>query len=75
MECGAAHGALAMTTPGDTSMATLTEVEKAMKGGWARGSSAEGGRAKRPSSVETRQACALTPQAADRLLDGRARPD
>lgn len=33
LECGAAHGALAMTTPGDTSMATLAEVEKAMKGG------------------------------------------
>ena len=26
VECGAAHGALAMTTPGDTSMATLAEV-------------------------------------------------
>jgi 2-dehydro-3-deoxygluconokinase len=36
VECGAAHGALAMTTPGDTSMATLSEVEKAMKGGGAR---------------------------------------
>lgn len=33
---GAAHGALAMTTPGDTSMATLAEVEKLMKGGSAR---------------------------------------
>jgi 2-dehydro-3-deoxygluconokinase len=33
---GAAHGALAMTTPGDTSMATLKEVEKAMQGGGAR---------------------------------------
>ncbi len=33
---GAAHGALAMTTPGDTSMATQKEVEKAMKGGGAR---------------------------------------
>jgi 2-dehydro-3-deoxygluconokinase len=33
---GAAHGALAMTTPGDTSMATLKEVEAAMKGGGAR---------------------------------------
>ncbi len=32
VECGAAHGALAMTTPGDTSMATLAEVERAMKG-------------------------------------------
>jgi 2-dehydro-3-deoxygluconokinase len=32
VECGAAHGALAMTTPGDTSMVTLAEVEKAMKG-------------------------------------------
>ncbi len=32
VECGAAHGALAMTTPGDTSMARLPEVEKAMKG-------------------------------------------
>jgi 2-dehydro-3-deoxygluconokinase len=30
VECGAAHGALAMTTPGDTTMATLAEVEKAM---------------------------------------------
>jgi 2-dehydro-3-deoxygluconokinase len=36
VECGAAHGALAMTTPGDTTMATLAEVEKAMKGGSAR---------------------------------------
>ncbi len=36
VEYGAAHGALAMTTPGDTSMATLTEVEKLMKGGSAR---------------------------------------
>lgn len=36
VECGAAHGALAMTTPGDTSMATLAEVEKAMRGGDAR---------------------------------------
>lgn len=33
---GAAHGALAMTTPGDTSMATLAEVEKLMSGGSAR---------------------------------------
>ncbi len=33
---GAAHGALAMTTPGDTSMATLSEVEKVMKGAGAR---------------------------------------
>jgi len=36
VDCGAAHGALAMTTPGDTSMASLSEVEKAMKGGGAR---------------------------------------
>jgi 2-dehydro-3-deoxygluconokinase len=36
VECGAAHGALAMTTPGDTSMATLAEVERVMKGGAAR---------------------------------------
>jgi 2-dehydro-3-deoxygluconokinase len=36
VECGAAHGALAMTTPGDTTMATLSEVEKLMKGGTAR---------------------------------------
>src|SRR5579864_1687142 len=27
VKCGVAHGALAMTTPGDTSMATLSEVE------------------------------------------------
>lgn len=33
---GAAHGALAMTTPGDTSMATLKEVEAIMKGKGAR---------------------------------------
>jgi 2-dehydro-3-deoxygluconokinase len=33
---GAAHGALAMTTPGDTSMATLDEVEKVMRGASAR---------------------------------------
>ncbi len=32
VEYGAAHGALAMTTPGDTSMATLKEVEKLVKG-------------------------------------------
>ncbi len=36
VECGAAHGALAMTTPGDTTMATLAEVEKVMKGVSAR---------------------------------------
>ena len=33
---GAAHGALAMTTPGDTSMATLKEVEKLVGGAGAR---------------------------------------
>ena len=33
---GAAHGALAMTTPGDTSMTSLAEVERLMKGGGAR---------------------------------------
>lgn len=33
---GAAHGALAMTTPGDTSMASLKEVEGLMKGTGAR---------------------------------------
>ena len=36
VECGAAHGALAMTTPGDTTMATLSEVERVMRGGAAR---------------------------------------
>ncbi len=36
VEYGAAHGALAMTTPGDTTMATLAEVEKVMQGGTAR---------------------------------------
>ena len=36
VEYGAAHGALAMTTPGDTSMATLAEVEKVKGGGGAR---------------------------------------
>ena len=32
LQCGVAHGALAMSTPGDTSMATLPEVLRAMKG-------------------------------------------
>jgi 2-dehydro-3-deoxygluconokinase len=36
VEYGAAHGAMAMTTPGDTSMATLKEVEAVMKGKGAR---------------------------------------
>lgn len=33
---GVAHGALAMTTPGDTSMATLAEVSRLVAGGSAR---------------------------------------
>ncbi|MBQ5677919.1 MAG: hypothetical protein IIV47_03550, partial [Clostridia bacterium] len=33
---GVAHGALAMTTPGDTSMASLKEVENIVKGSGAR---------------------------------------
>ena len=36
VECGVAHGALAMSTPGDTTMATLAEVERVMKGGKTR---------------------------------------
>jgi 2-dehydro-3-deoxygluconokinase len=36
VECGAAHGALAMTTPGDTSMASLKEVLQVMEGVGAR---------------------------------------
>jgi 2-dehydro-3-deoxygluconokinase len=36
VECGAAHGALAMTTPGDTTMATLGEVLQAMTSRTAR---------------------------------------
>ena len=36
VEYGAAHGALAMTTPGDTSMASLREVEALVRGGSAR---------------------------------------
>ena len=36
LECGVAHGALAMSTPGDTTMATLSEVMRAMKGPSAR---------------------------------------
>jgi 2-dehydro-3-deoxygluconokinase len=36
VEHGAAHGALAMTTPGDTTTASLKEVEKVVKGGAAR---------------------------------------
>ena len=33
---GAAHGAFAMTTPGDTSMATKADIEKMVGGGGAR---------------------------------------
>jgi 2-dehydro-3-deoxygluconokinase len=36
VDYGAAHGAFASTTPGDTSMATRKEVEKLIKGGSAR---------------------------------------
>ncbi len=36
VEYGAAHGALAMTTPGDTSMATLAEVRRLVEGAGAR---------------------------------------
>lgn len=36
VEYGAAHGALAMTTPGDTSMASLPEVERLVRGAGAR---------------------------------------
>jgi 2-dehydro-3-deoxygluconokinase len=36
VEYGAAHGALAMTTPGDTCMATLGEVERVLAGSSAR---------------------------------------
>lgn len=36
VDYGAAHGALAMTTPGDTTMARLTEVEKLIAGSSAR---------------------------------------
>lgn len=36
LEYGVAHGALAMTTPGDTSMATLAEVKRLVGGGTAR---------------------------------------
>ena len=36
VDCGAAHGALAMTTPGDTTMVTLKEVTAVMQGKGAR---------------------------------------
>jgi 2-dehydro-3-deoxygluconokinase len=36
LEFGVAHGALAMTTPGDTSMANLAEVQRLVSGGGAR---------------------------------------
>jgi 2-dehydro-3-deoxygluconokinase len=36
VRCGVAHGALAMTTPGDTSTASLAEVLRVMGGGAAR---------------------------------------
>ena len=36
LRCGVEHGALAMTTAGDTSMATLADLERTIKGGSAR---------------------------------------
>jgi 2-dehydro-3-deoxygluconokinase len=36
VECGVAHGALAMSTPGDTTMASFSEVQRLMKGESAR---------------------------------------
>jgi 2-dehydro-3-deoxygluconokinase len=36
VECGAAHAALAMTTPGDTTMVTMNEVLELMRGAGAR---------------------------------------
>jgi 2-dehydro-3-deoxygluconokinase len=36
VRCGVAHGALAMATAGDTSMASRSEVERLMKGKSAR---------------------------------------
>jgi 2-dehydro-3-deoxygluconokinase len=36
VECGVAHGALAMSTPGDTTMASFSEVLRLMKGDSAR---------------------------------------
>src|SRR3981081_2590458 len=62
VECGAAHGALAMTTPGDTTMATLAEVEKAMKGGAGRVSGGLRG-AKRAQQNAGRHARARRPVA------------
>ena len=35
IDCGVVHGALAMTTTGDSSMASLAEVERLMRGGTA----------------------------------------
>lgn len=35
IDCGAAHGSLAMTTPGDTSMATMDEITALMQGAGA----------------------------------------
>jgi 2-dehydro-3-deoxygluconokinase len=35
LKCGVAHGALAMSTPGDATMATLSEVTRAMTGAHA----------------------------------------
>lgn len=36
VQYGAAHGALGMSTPGDTSMASRSEVERLIRGGSAR---------------------------------------
>jgi 2-dehydro-3-deoxygluconokinase len=36
LSCGVSHGALAMSTPGDTTMASFAEVERHMRGGGAR---------------------------------------
>jgi 2-dehydro-3-deoxygluconokinase len=36
LDCGVAHGALAMSTPGDTTTASFAEVQRLMRGGSAR---------------------------------------
>src|SRR6201999_4212380 len=60
VEYGAAHGALAMTTPGDTSMVNVAEVEAVMKGKGARVIRGRLCRFIPPASSGPSQACATS---------------
>ena len=81
VEYGAAHGALAMTTPGDTSMVNVKEVEAVMKGKGARvirvGRKGEATRVASPSSrfseARLERAANTEQDAVARLVEGERR--